>query len=349
MKEMILNYYKELDDNVDLLSNRSEGELTSVPDWVLSTKRIKIGYVKSSNYIKINVAPDESLNEDTVVEEIISTNEEFSNFNPLWHVEDANINSLPEHSYHWSVGNVKIIEAGNINAVPAFHDKSIMIDITSDLVSDVFSRESARKEAFDIWNNAKNDFPEGESFVDNLQNIFNRFSSIIKRKSFLERRVHRFLNDYSSYLLPSHIDKHFEYPIYLNEHKRVADFILKREETFPSMLIELENPSVKMFKKNGEPTAEANHAKNQIAEWVRFIDQNPENIKGDFNFLAGPKSRLVIMGRGLDNVKEMENSRYSDTIMWTYDFMIKEAKKKCNRDIESQCNLLGIKDPNFIK
>ncbi len=166
----------------------------------------------------------------------------------------------------------------------------------------------------------------------------------------MEGRIHRFINSNANFLLPPHKKCYFKHPLYLNDEKREADFILQRERALPSMLIELENPNAKMFKKNGEWTAEANHARNQIAEWVRFIQQNPANAQGQFSFLSGPKQqRLVIMGRGLEHLDAMINSKYQDTIMWTYDVLVKEAKDCWNKIIVGQCHLLGIANPNTLR
>jgi hypothetical protein len=115
------------------------------------------------------------------------------------------------------------------------------------------------------------------------------------------------------------------------------------------MLIELENPKSKMFKNNGEWSFGANHAKYQIAEWVKFIDQNPENANGKMDFLTGPnKERLVIMGRGLNFLDKMKDSKYSDTIMWTYDLMINEAKENWEKIIINQCKLLNLDPPELF-
>jgi len=54
------------------------------------------------------------------------------------------------------------------------------------------------------------------------------------------------------------------------------------------------------------------------------------------------------MGRGLEFLKEMINSKYTDTIMWTYDLLLKEAKDRWNRIIIEQCKLLGISNPNLL-
>ena len=349
MKEIIKEYFEELDQSIETLSKKYEGNITSMPPWVLCYRKIRIGYVENSNFLLISATPSDDLDEDEIIEEFISTNEELRSFHLPWYKENASIRNLPNNSFHLEYGNVKLIEANNVNAIPALHDKALHIEITRDLIPETFSIENAKQMAINYWNNEQNKLPEGKSFVDNLQNIFNRFRNIIKRKSFVERRVHRYINEYYTYLLPSHIEKYFEHPLYLKNEKRIADFILKRENGFPSLLIELESPNVKVFKKNGELTAEANHAKNQISEWVRFLDRNPKNAEDEFEFLNGPKERLVIMGRGMEFEEEMINSKYTDTIIWTYDFLIVEAKNKWNRFIVEQCKLLGIENPNLIK
>ncbi|GAH59990.1 unnamed protein product, partial [marine sediment metagenome] len=201
----------------------------------------------------------------------------------------------------------------------------------------------------DLWNKAAHGLPKKASLTYNLRSIFAAFHRIVKRKAFLEGRIHGFLNARSKFLLPSHKKCYFKHELYLNDKKRVADFILQREEGLPAMLIELENPSVKMFKKNGEWTADANHARNQITEWVRFIDENPANTQGEFGFLKGPKERLVVIGRGLERLDRMINSKYQDTVMWTYDLLAREAKDHWNHVIVEQYNLLGIVNPGTLK
>ena len=115
------------------------------------------------------------------------------------------------------------------------------------------------------------------------------------------------------------------------------------------MLIELENPKTKMFKSNGEWSYAANHAKYQIAEWVKFIDQNPGNSNGEMNFLTGPnKERLVVMGHGLNFLDRMKDSKFSDTIMWTYDLMISEAKENWKQIIIDQCKLVNVNPPELF-
>lgn len=190
----------------------------------------------------------------------------------------------------------------------------------------------------------------GGSFVYHLQTIFARFQGTIKLKGFRERRIHRFINQHSNLLLPSHKSCFFEYELILNDEKRKADFILEQEPGMPPLLIELEPPSDMLFRQDGEFTARALHARHQISEWIRFIDQNPENTAGSMAFLRIPtKQRMIIMGRGMDQRTRMLNSNYTDTIMWTYDMLISNAKDQANRFIKSQCQALGITDINLVR
>jgi hypothetical protein len=62
---------------------------------------------------------------------------------------------------------------------------------------------------------------------------------------------------------------------------------LERDAGLPALLIELETPAARIFTKRGEPTKETNHAKAQIAEWVRFIETDSRNTAGDMAFLRG--------------------------------------------------------------
>jgi hypothetical protein len=205
-----------------------------------------------------------------------------------------------------------------------------------------YSIDAARADAINIWNASITSLPNS-NFIGALNDIFKRFTSVISHEAFKEKKTHRYINANSNYLLPHHKKCYFEKELFLNGDMRKADFTLQREDGIPPILIELENPKSKMFKKNGEVSHIANHAKSQIAEWVRFIEQNPENCKGEMGFLQGPnKTRLVVMGRGLEFYGEMSNSRYTDTIMWTYDMLLKEAKENWIKQIAEQRKVLGI-------
>ncbi len=348
MKEVITNYFLELDTSIEILSQRAEKHIPGLPSWVLSSRRIRIGEIKDKNFIAIKVIPDKNLESDVIEEMLISNDGELQDFSSPWKL-DYKIDRLPKSPFGFMVGDMHVIEQRNkINALPKAEFNGVIGILSIDQVPKTFSVEDAKKDAINFWNNAINNFPKNSSFLDNLRKIFDRFESIIKRKSFLERRIHRYIKEYATFLLPEFRKSFFDHELILHGEKRLADIIMQQETGLRALLIELENPAVKMFKKGGELTAEANHARNQISEWVRFIEQNPEKTQGEMNFLNGPKERLVIIGRGLEHLEAMINSKYTDTIMWTYDLFLKEAKDRWNGIIAQQCWLLGISNPNIL-
>lgn len=348
MKELILSYFSELDTSVEVLSQKAEGHIPGVPSWVLCNRKIVIGEIKEADFIVIKVIPDKGLESDVIEELVIRNDRELQDLTFPWK-SDFKIDHPPKPPFGFMLGDMQIIKQENkISASPSVEFNGIIGIFSNDNISATFSIEQAKKDAINFWNAALNNFPKNTSFLDNLRKIFDRFESIIKRKAFLERRIHRYIKEYAKFLLPDFKKVFFDHELILHGEKRFADIIIQGNTGLPALLVELENPAVKIFKKSSELTAEANHARNQISEWIRFIEQNPENTDGEMDFLNGPKQRLVIMGRGLEFLKEMVNSKYTDTIMWTYDLFLKEAKDRWNRIIIEQCKLLGISNPNLL-
>jgi hypothetical protein len=54
---------------------------------------------------------------------------------------------------------------------------------------------------------------------------------------------------------------------------RVTDFVV-RESTGDYVLVELENPSLPLFRKDGQPSSELTHAVDQTTDWKRFLEDN---------------------------------------------------------------------------
>jgi hypothetical protein len=149
-------------------------------------------------------------------------------------------------------------------------------------------------------------------------------------------------------MLPPHKRCFIEVRLSRGEEAKKADFILERETGMPALLIELESPHLPLFKQNGEYTANANHAREQIREWVEFIDDEPTNRRGEFAFLAGEKDRLVVQGERLEFREKMNSSKGSDTTMWTYDMLLQEAKERCHAELVSLHVMMG-RDPGEVQ
>lgn len=88
------------------------------------------------------------------------------------------------------------------------------------------------------------------------------------------------------------------------------------------VLVEIEKPKLKLFKKNKEPRAELNHAIEQIKSWDRYFKENPSEKKRIFGAVS--RFRFVLVG-GLRKDWQTENA-----IKWrTY------QNQECNIEIRS--------------
>ena len=242
------------------------------------------------------------------------------------------------------MGDMLVTGAENPLSMPALNNKFLIGFGRRKGFFEVFDDNKAKQEAIDLWN--KCIIPNADqqtSYVVEVSRILDRIQAIIKRKAFLERRVHRFINEHNRILLPNYNNCFYEHVLIRNGEKRKADFILEREHGLPPLLIELESPVHKVFTKKGDLTAPVNHARQQITEWVSFIDTEPQsNAQGEFGFLSGPKERLIIIGRGLENRAKLIDTKFDGTVVWTYDVFIEEARKRLNDNYANQCELLNM-------
>ena len=290
----------------------------------------------------IKITPDASVEEDSYARFVLSSQAEIEKFSPI---PPGVSMTIPGGTMISNLQLYKDNPKGKLYETPVGEFNGLLIFGNEEQLKDLLSEEKAKRGALDLWNKKVNGLDlDAGSFFEQLVMTFLKFQYMIKRKSFLERRIHRYLHKHADKLLPSHEKVYFEYELRLNNETRVADFILKMEDLQPALLIELENPTKVLIKKNGEMTADGMHARNQIMDWVRFVEGNPDNTKREMNFLQGNKRRLVIMGNSNGNIEALKNSSiYSDTVFWTYDVLLEEAKKRWNKILEEQCKLLAIK------
>ena len=344
MIDIVKRYYEEVDSVIEQLSHMQEGKISNLQSWVLCYRKIIVAKLNHADFYCIKVIADQNLEKDEVEKAIITTQEEFEKYSGIIAVGGIDFWNPPS-DYVLALADLQFYDSDNkTSTIPISSFQGCLTYISGNKINEVFTMNEARKEASEMWNAAITgmSIDSKVSFLYEVKIILDKLSSIIKRKSFLERRIHRFIHQHKRIILPAFKNCYYEYPLYLQGKKNVADFILEREAGFPSILLELENPIHNLYKKNGELTAEANHAREQVKTWAKFIQMNPENTKGDLEFLNGPHQRMVIMGRGLEYLEEMKCSKYSDTIMWTYDLLIKEARDYWNSYVKQQCETIGI-------
>lgn len=342
IEECILNYFKVLDESLDALSLHNEGDITTLPSWVHTTRKIIVGITADGKEIALKVTPDETLTTDEITVKNITDKADINNIISPMTYEGSLLQGEDERSF-MLMGDM-VVTSSNPLSMPALDDRFLVGFGRSQGFFEVFDIDKAKQEAIDLWNKRNLSNPNKQvSYVVEVRNIISRMQAIIKRKAFLERRIHRFINEHKKVLLPNYRNCLFEHILLRNGEKRKADFILEREQGLPPMLIELESPVHKVFTARLDLSAEANHARQQISEWVSFIDTEPQsNARGDLSFLSGPKERLIIIGRGLENRSELIETKFDGTVIWTYDLFIEEVKRRLNDSYASQCQMLNM-------
>ena len=112
-----------------------------------------------------------------------------------------------------------------------------------------------------------------------------------------------------------------------------TDFVFQ-EAAGDYLLVELERPDHRLFIKNGDASSKLNHAKGQILDWKRYIEDNLSTVKNELG-LAGistnPNS-LIVIGRSHslfpENIRKLvsiENQCPKVKIM-TYDDVYENSK-----------------------
>lgn len=144
-----------------------------------------------------------------------------------------------------------------------------------------------------------------------------------------EEILQSFLRDHPALLCPAYIGI---WPkLKLGAH--VTDFVF-REAAGDYILVELEPSTHRLFLKDGHASKELNHAKGQITDWKRYLEDNLHTVQHELGLTgisANPKS-LVLIGRSESLTPEnrrklvaMENESPRVKIM-TYDDVYDNAK-----------------------
>jgi hypothetical protein len=127
------------------------------------------------------------------------------------------------------MGDMKVTAGSNPLTIPALDSRYLVGFGRRKGLYEVFDENKAKQEAIDFWN--KRILPKSDqhtSYVLEVRRVLERIQAIIKRKAFLERRVHRFINEHNKILLPNYNNCFYEHVLFRNGEKRKADFILER-------------------------------------------------------------------------------------------------------------------------
>lgn len=225
MKDTILSYLHAIDTSLEILSKGQEGKISGLPSWVLQTRQIILGITEDFEGFVVKITPDENLDEDAVTIKKIRNRDDVNeivapvNFNGPLPNKDPNENSC------MLFGDMSVIEVNNPLAIPALDQRCLMGWGRRKGFLEAFNTTKAKQEAIDQWNSAIQKV-KGNSFIQEVRKVFEKCQAIAKRKAFLERRIHRFINEHHGILLPNHKKFLVEQPLYYGDKKRKADFIL---------------------------------------------------------------------------------------------------------------------------
>ncbi len=74
------------------------------------------------------------------------------------------------------------------------------------------------------------------------------------------------------------------------------------------VLVEIEKPRLKTFKKNGEPSHFLSHAIEQVKSWNRYFNENPNEKKRIFGAVA--RFRLILVAGDKDNWEQERAAKW---------------------------------------
>jgi hypothetical protein len=228
IEERIINHFKTLDESLDILSLHQEGEITNLPSWVHTTRKIVVGVTNDGEGIALKITPDPEIESDEIIVENISSKSDVDSIIAPMNYGGNSLQDLDENSF-MLMGDMKVTAGSNPLTIPALDSRYLVGFGRRKGLYEVFDENKAKQEAIDFWN--KRILPKSDqhtSYVLEVRRVLERIQAIIKRKAFLERRVHRFINEHNKILLPNYNNCFYEHVLFRNGEKRKADFILER-------------------------------------------------------------------------------------------------------------------------
>jgi len=168
------------------------------------------------------------------------------------------------------------------------------------------------------------------TLTSKLEAVIDGFEKLLGKNGVQEKEIQKYINNNKFLLHPNPEEFWSEVPIGLGTEYRI-DFLI-REPVGSYILVEIENPNLRIFTKNGDFTHQANHAQRQVEDWQDWIENNIHTIQNKYPEMASPKG-IAIMGRS-NNMTDSERSRLSrrninlggSLTLLTYDELILNAK-----------------------
>lgn len=127
-----------------------------------------------------------------------------------------------------------------------------------------------------------------------LAKLLTEYKSLLDSGPEREEILQTFLKEHPVLLCPAHIRMKPKLQI----GKRVTDFVFQ-EASGDYVLVELEPSTFPLFIKSGDTSSQLNHAKNQILDWRRYIEDNLNTVQRELDLpdiSANPRG-LIVIGR----------------------------------------------------
>ena len=155
------------------------------------------------------------------------------------------------------------------------------------------------------------------------------YSSLLDTKPQREEILHSYLREHPALICPAYTAVWSK--LQLGDH--FTDFVF-RDAIGDYVLVEIERSTHPLFKTDGDTSYELNHAKNQILDWKRYIEDNLSTVQRELGLTgisASPRS-IIVIGRSGALTEEnrrklasMENESPRTRIL-TYDDVLTSTK-----------------------
>jgi hypothetical protein len=124
--------------------------------------------------------------------------------------------------------------------------------------------------------------------------LLKEFKDLLDSNPEREETLQEFLAEHPTLLCPAHDRIWPKLPL----GARKTDFVI-RDAIGDYLLVELERSTYRLFLKDGHPSKELNHAKGQVIDWKRYLEDNLSTAQRELDLTGisiNPKS-LIVMGR----------------------------------------------------
>jgi Domain of unknown function (DUF4263) len=167
--------------------------------------------------------------------------------------------------------------------------------------------------------------------------IVERFEQLLSQPDIREELLQQFLNSNPQMLVPGY--KRVLPKVPLGSH--VTDFVVE-DHLGRYTLIELERADDLIFTKSGQLSAKATHARSQIQDWLRYLQDNKATVEREIGLqgISATPSAMVVMGRSAhlndsNRAKLRIEHMHSSIEFLTYDELLLRARSNIEQTIGS--------------